>query len=201
MKPCKPHIAAWGLLLVCATPPAVAVTMVSSDFDSLCAKAEAAVHATVVRQELLPPQGSITAPRMCYELKVVSQLDSRPALAANPRICYLGDLVSPAKTVVAGIRYPVVGETGVFLIKSPNNDAVISPLQGYNQGQFMVRKAAGRDAVFTARGAAVCGFDARLRSGSLDGEVADGLVTEAAKQRCQAMPLTTFAERIRQCRR
>ena len=138
---------------------------------------------------------------MCYELKVISQLDTKPALAADARICYLGDVVSPVKTVVAGIRYPVVGETGVFLIKSLNNNAVVSPLQGYNQGQFVVRKVAGRDAVFTARGKAVCGFDATLRSGSLDGEIADGLVTEVAKQRCQPMPLTTFAEKIRQCRR
>jgi hypothetical protein len=190
---------ACALGFVGVVPSTMAVTMLASSFDTLCQKAQNRVHAKVIAQELVPPQDEIGVPRMCYELQIIAQLDNKAPIASNPRICYVGDLVSERRKIVGGLRYPVVGETAVLFINALNDSTVISPLQGYNQGHFNVQSANGRNAVFTAGGKALCGFDANLRYRSLDGEAADGLLLDSGRKRCSAISLEKFEERVRQC--
>ncbi len=199
MKPFFIRVAC-ALVFVGVVSSAMAVTMLASSFDTLCQKAESRVYAKVIAQELVASQDAIRVPRMCYELQIITQLDGKSPIAPHPRICYVGDLVSERRKIVGGLRYPVVGETAVFLINALNDSTVISPLQGYNQGHFNVQTANGRNTVFTAGGKAVCGFDAGQRSRSLDGEVADGLLLDSKRKHCSAMALERFEERIRQCR-
>lgn len=201
MKTCFARLASVALLIIVVPQSSVALTMLASDFDKICGQAGWVLLAKVVHEELLPAMDADSAPSMCYTLQPLAQWDGRLALTA-PRICYLGDLLSNNKRIVAGLRYPVVGETSVFFIKTPNSSDVVSPLVGWNQGHFQVKASeGGGDTVFTAGGTAVCGFDANRRSYSLDGDAADGLVLDGPARACIPMPLAVFEKKVRQCTR
>ena len=64
---------------------------------------------------------------MCYTLQQLSRWDKNSALAPA-RICYLGDLISRKQLIVAGLRYPVVNEVGVFFINNLESAMAVSPL-------------------------------------------------------------------------
>ena len=178
-----------------------AVTMVSSDFTKICANASQILHAKVKNKKLIPGNGAMSSPVMCYELEVIYQMD-RGQRIANPRICYLGDLQSDNKLVVAGLKYPTVGEVAVFFVKDVNDSTVISPLLGWNQGHFIIKNTTDQqESVFTAGDIAVCGFDQSKRSRLLNGEAADGLILSSDKEKCSPISLETFKKKVQQCRK
>lgn len=178
-----------------------ALTMIASDINDICERAKWIVLAKVVKEELQYASDVARTPSMCYTLQKISRWDKHSDLAPM-RLCYLGDLISTRHLIVAGLRYPVVNEIGIFFISSLEGDDTISPLVGWNQGHFEIKMSdAMVKSVYTSDSKAVCGFDSAARSDSLDGASADGLIVDSEKKHCSPIAITEFEEKVRQCSR
>lgn len=180
--------------------PANAVTMVKSSFNSLCGKSAMVLHARITKA-VLKPQREGLGPFTCYDLTVIDAMNSK-APTKGRKICYFGDPRSGEKTIVAGLKYPSLDEEGVFLIKALGESSQISPLEGWNQGHFTVKRSPiGGEAVLTASGQAVCAFDDSQRSNDLAGDSANGLTLNSPARPCAPMSVAAFKKRVAACQK
>jgi hypothetical protein len=178
---------------------AQAVTMERESLSAVCATSKSVVNATIDKAELVRAAGKGNAPTMCYRLTDVEQIAGAP-VSAGAKLCYLGDLQSDSRLEVAGLRYPQVGERGIFFIDRVSDPKVISPLRGWNQGHYTIAVSAqGQSLVRSASGAAVCegGFDQQLHN--IDPDAAFDLKLESSKDKCRPISVPSFIEQIRAC--
>lgn len=187
------------LLMLFFAGHAQAVSMTRQSFAAVCQGAKLIVAGTVASAELLPSRDDKHLPSMCYRLKDVEHL-GKPAPGEEVRLCYLGDVQSDERLVVAGLRYPEVGERGIFLVGRPNDPAAISPLQGWNQGHFTVDAPADAQArVLTASGAAICSAPPGKRMRNSDPDAAFDLVLRSAGNDCKPVSVAAFVAQLRAC--
>jgi hypothetical protein len=130
---------------------APAATLERRSLLDLAKGAELIVDGTVVSRKV-EALGSGQGARTCFKIAVAEVI-----AGADPgksiRLCFFGGEINGRGYGVAGMRYPSVGERGIYLVESLHQ-AMLNPLVGWDQGRFLlVRDAAsGTLKVATAAG-------------------------------------------------
>jgi hypothetical protein len=76
--------------------------------------------------------------RTCVTFKIMEVIaGTHPG--STIRLCFFGGMVGSRGFAVTGMRYPAVGEHGVYLVES-SNEPLLNPLIGWDQGRFLVAK-------------------------------------------------------------
>jgi hypothetical protein len=130
----------------------------------------------------------------------VASLKGTVAEGVDAKLCYLGDVVSDTKMVVAGLRYPEVGEQGIFFVKEMNDMHAISPLQRWNQGHFSIKdEKPGGLIVASSTGRAICAGGMKGKVRNADPDSVQDLNLEEAGKACQKLTVSAFIKIIKSC--
>jgi hypothetical protein len=136
---------------------ASATTLERKSLSDLANGSELIIDGTVVARsvEALPNgQGA----RTCFMFKIAEVIaGSHPGKSL--RLCFFGGEINGRGFAVSGMRYPDVGERGIYLIES-THQSMLNPLIGWDQGRFLVVKdnAGGMARVTTADGQRITGL-------------------------------------------
>jgi hypothetical protein len=189
------------LLLAFMTASANAISIAQRDsLDSMCKKAPYILQATIADAELIAAPKPDMAPTMCYALRDIGPLKGVLANPTVAKLCYLGDVVSQTHLIVAGLRYPKVGEQGIFFVKDFNDLNSISPLQGWNQGHIAISGQGGSPMfVESAMGSAICAGGMNGKLSNADTDTVFDLNLEESGKACQKLTLESFVNRIKSC--
>jgi hypothetical protein len=200
------------VLLALAVPAGLGVTMGSASATTLEQKSlsdlakgsELIIDGTVSARSVdaLPNgQGAQT----CFMFKIAEVIaGSHPGKSL--RLCFFGGEVNGRGFAVSGMRYPDVGERGIYLIES-THQSMLNPLIGWDQGRFLVVKdnAGGMARVTTADGQRITGLTidagrpttAEAGIVSPSGAAAAGVVSDNKPELAGAMSRDDFVAKLR----
>jgi hypothetical protein len=192
----------------CVAPlPASATTLERKSLSDLAKGSELIVDGTVAARSveaLANGQGA----RTCFMFKIAEVIaGSHPGKTL--RLCFFGGEINGRGFAVSGMRYPDVGERGIYLIES-THEAMLNPLIGWNQGRFLVVKdsATGAFKVTTADGQRISGLSVEAARPTPDnGEIvspagasAAGVVSDEKRDLTGAMSRDDFVAKLRSYR-
>ncbi len=183
---------------------ASATTLERKSLSDLAKASELIIDGTVgARSVEALPNGQ--SARTCFTLKIAEVIaGSHPGKSL--RLCFFGGEVNGRGFAVSGMRYPDLGEHGIYLIES-TRESLLNPLIGWDQGRFLVVKdsAGGTAKVTTADGQRITGLtsdaarptmaDAGFISPS--GAVAAGVMSDGKPELAGAMSRDDFAAKLR----
>lgn len=124
------------------------------------------------------------------------------------RLCFFGGEINGRGFAVSGMRYPDIGERGIYLIES-THQSMLNPLIGWDQGRFLVVKdPSGTARVKTADGRRITGLTAdaarptSAEAGivSPSGAAAAGVTADEKSQLSGAMSRDEFIAKLRSYR-
>lgn len=186
---------------------ASATTLERKSLSDLAKGSELIVDGTVTSRSveaLANGQGA----RTCFTFKI-AEVVAGAHPDKNLRLCFFGGMVNGLGFGVSGMRYPDVGEHGIYLIES-TREAMLNPLIGWDQGRFLVAKdpASGIAKVTTADGQRITGLtDAAARPTdavagivSPSGASAAGVASDEKPELAGAMSRDDFVARLRSYR-
>jgi len=139
------------LALLCSGSHAASIRQLQ--IDDMVSTAALVFEGTVVsRESRWDAQGAFINTYVTFEISDVvigdyteEQLELR----------FSGGQVGDAVINVEGLRYPELGEKGIYFVRTLSEDQ-INPLLGWDQGHFLIKPdAAGVERVVTARNASV----------------------------------------------
>jgi hypothetical protein len=119
--------------------PAGATTLAGKSLSDLAKGSELIFEGQAVTSavEALPNgQGA----RTCVGFKI-AEIVAGTHPGSTIRLCFFGGMVGGQGFGVSGMRYPAVGEHGIYLVES-TDQPLINPLIGWDQGRFLVAKDA-----------------------------------------------------------
>jgi hypothetical protein len=186
--------------------PASATTVERKSLSDLAKGSELIIDGTVTGRSveaLANGQGA----RTCFTFKITEVIvGSHPGKTL--RLCFFGGEINGRGFAVSGMRYPNVGERGIYLIES-THQAMLNPLIGWDQGRFLIVKdATGGAKVTTADGQRITGLaDTAARPTSADegivspsGAAAAGVVSDQKPELAGAMSRDEFVAKLRSYR-
>jgi hypothetical protein len=186
--------------------PASATTLERKSLSDLAKGSELIIDGTVGARsvEALPNgQGA----RTCFMFKIAEVIaGSHPGKSF--RLCFFGGEVNGRGFAVSGMRYPDVGERGIYLIES-TRESMLNPLIGWDQGRFLVvRDSSGIAKMETADGQRITGLTAdaaRPTSAeegivSPSGAAAAGVTSDEKSELSGAMSRDEFIAKLRSYR-
>ena len=123
-------------MLLCGwCAPAMATTIQQKSLSDLVKGAELVFEGTVTGSTVEPgPNGN--GARSCFTFQVMDVIVGTPP-GGPLTLCFMGGEIGGRHFVVSGMRYPVVGEHGIYLVES-THQAMANPLIGWDQGHFLV---------------------------------------------------------------
>ncbi len=128
-------LAAVAIAILSWAPYSAATTMEQKTLSELMSGAELVFEGTVTDSSVGPtPNGQ--AIQTCVTFNVLDVISgSHPD--ATLVLCFLGGELNGQRMVVTDLRYPVVGEHGIYLVES-THVPMVNPLIGWDQGRFLV---------------------------------------------------------------
>jgi hypothetical protein len=126
-----------GALACLGFPPADATTLARQSLSDLAKGSELIFDGQAVASavEALPNgQGA----RTCVNFKI-AEIVAGTHPGNTIRLCFLGGMIGGQGFGVSGMRYPTVGEHGIYLVES-GSQPLVNPLIGWDQGRFLVAK-------------------------------------------------------------
>jgi hypothetical protein len=120
-----------------APSSASAATLERRSLSDLAKGAELIVDGTVVARSVEPLGGGQGA-RTCFKIAVTEVIAGADP-GKSVRLCFFGGEINGRGYGVAGLRYPNVGERGIYLVESLHQP-MLNPLIGWDQGRFVVIK-------------------------------------------------------------
>lgn len=141
------RLALLALLSLLGTAPAGATVVVEKDFAALCAEADLIFVGTVtgVAAEWSDPQRRAIRTRVTFG--DLTWLRGGPA--ASITLTFAGGEMDGLREEIAGVPRFALGERRVLFAR---DGAYVSPLVGFNQGQFQVVEGPDGAVVFDAEG-------------------------------------------------
>lgn len=188
------------ILLLAAVFPgrAVGLSVESVSVEQALDRSALIVEGRVTAAEAKPVDGSSLI-RTCLQLEVSDVLKGwhrKPTL----EFCFVGGSLGSRTLRIAGLRYPKIGERGIYFLENPGR-LQVHPVYGAEQGVFLLRQdpASGRDAVFTSGGLAVTGLGSSggLANPGLSNGVARGIATARSPGGKGAMAKADFKASLR----
>lgn len=136
----------------------------------------------------------------CFEIVVADVLKgSDPGTSLD--LCFLGGTLEGRTISVPGMRYPLLGETGIYFVEAPGHIQV-HPLYGGDQGHFLVERdgASGKEHVVTLDRLPVTKVSASAgqANSGLSAGVARGIGTAQERGLAMAMTKTAFKESLQE---
>jgi hypothetical protein len=112
---------------------------------------------------------------------------------------FMGGKVGTLELKIADMRFPAIGETGIYFVESLKRRQV-HPLYGWQQGHFLInRDASGVERVRTASGRPVMSVQDDGPSGTNPSEIIPrGLITAQSVQSGTGLTVADFKRRIQQ---
>ncbi len=126
------------VLLVCVTglpgsTSAMSVKAVS--IEEILANSALIIEGQVVASESRPVEGTRLI-QTCVWIEIAEIIKGRYP-AGSLELCFLGGTLDDVTMRVAGMRYPEIGETGIYFVESLDR-LQVHPLYGGPQGHFLV---------------------------------------------------------------
>ncbi len=129
-------------------------SVVQMPFEKLVAEAEVAFEGRVVSVESAwSESGNAIVTHVTFSVADVIVGSSHQTV----QLTFLGGTVGDIRMGVSGLRVPAVGEEGVYFVESLSR-RLVSPVLGWNQGQFRIAQRAGERIVLTSDGRPLAGF-------------------------------------------
>jgi hypothetical protein len=149
--------------IVSVGSPASATALERKSLSDLAKGSELIFEGTVVAKKVVALANGQGA-RTCFTFKIAEVIAGTiPGKTAH--LCFFGGEINGQGFAVSDMRYPDMGEHGIYLVES-TRESMLNPLIGCDQGRFLVAKdaATGVSKVMTADGARVSGLtDAAAR--------------------------------------
>jgi len=122
-----------------------------------------------------------------------------PQVGARIELDFMGGKIGALELAVADMRYPAIGESGIYFVESLKRRQV-HPLYGWQQGHYLVsRDTSGTERVRTAAGKPVMSVLEDGPTNAARSEVIPrGLITAQSVQSGQGLTVAEFKRRIQQ---
>ncbi len=183
--------------------PAMATTVQQKSLSDLVKGAELVFEGTVTGSTVEPgPNGN--GARSCFTFQVIDVIAGTPP-SGPLSLCFMGGEIAGRHFVVSGMRYPVVGEHGIYLVES-THEAIVNPLIGWDQGHFLIQAdpATGTPRMMTAAHRRVMAIGAEAAQPtakpvivSPSGATAAGVESDDAPDLAGALSRDDFKSRLR----
>ncbi len=165
------------VLLVCATGlpgSASALSVRAVSVEEMLGNSALVMEGQVTASESRPVEGTRLI-QTCVRIEITEIVKGRYP-AGSLELCFLGGTLDDVTMRVAGMRYPELGETGIYFVESLDR-LQVHPLYGGPQGHFLVvhDPATDEERVLTSGERPVVGVI------SSSGWVPPGLSTGAAR--------------------
>jgi hypothetical protein len=186
--------------------PANATTLAGKSLSDLAKGSELIFEGQAVTSvvEALPNgQGAQT----CVSFKI-AEIVAGAHPGSTIRLCFFGGMLGGQGFGVSGMRYPAVGEHGIYLVES-TSQPLINPLIGWDQGRFLVAKdpATGTLRMTTADHRRIVGLAPEAAKPTpADGQIvspdaaAGGVMTDDGSNLSDAVSREDFIGRLRSYR-
>ncbi len=165
------------VLLVCATGlpgSASALSVKAVSVEELLGNSALVLEGQVTASESRPVEGTRLI-QTCVRIEIAEVIKGHYP-AGSLELCFLGGTLDDVTMRVAGMRYPELGETGIYFVESLDR-LQVHPLYGGPQGHFLVvhDPATDEERVLTSGERPVVGVI------SSSGRATPGLSTGAAR--------------------
>lgn len=170
-----------------------AASVVQMPFEQLVRDAEVAFEGRVVSVDSgWSESGKAIVTRVTFAVDDVMIGASEQTV----QLTFLGGTVGDLRMGVSGLRVPSVGETGIYFIESTSR-RLVSPVLGWNQGQFRIARHGGERVMLTSDGRPLAGFtETDVSAVRLNEHVPSGV--RMAEGIAGAMPLSVFKAHVQQ---
>lgn len=199
------RIAALAAIIVAAfvfsivgSSPAIALSIESVSIEQALLRSALVIEGRVVRSRTISATTYKTI-FTCFEIAILDVLNGS-AQGRTQELCFLGGTLDGITMHVPGMRYPEIGETGIYFVEAPGR-LQVHPLYGGAQGHFriVVEAASGRELVLTSdlRPVANVISSIGMTEPGLSAGVARGIVLGKSKTNTDAMTRSEFKRSLR----
>ena len=188
-----------GILAV----PSGATTIQQKSLSDLVKGAELVFEGTVTGSTVEPgPNGQ--GLRTCFTFQVSKEIVGTAPANIFP-LCFMGGELNGRRQVVSGMRYPTVGEHGIYLVES-THQTMANPLIGWDQGHYLIEPegTTGAEHILTAARRRVTGLNSDAGQPthsaaifSPEGATAAGVESDTGPDLAGAMLRDDFESRLR----
>ncbi len=174
-----------SILVACLLANAAhAASVVQLSFDQLVTNSEIAFEGRVVSSESAW-NADRTKIYTTVRFEVHDVLKGGPVGSVNLR--FTGGTVDGMTMSVSGLRIPRSGESGVYFVESMEKN-YLSPITGWNQGQFLISGEGGNRRVMTSIGKPVIDFvPVSAGAKTLNEDTPAGLMTDGSNDRAMSV--------------
>ncbi len=189
------------VFLVCATSipgSASALSVKAVSVEEILENSALVIEGQVMASESRPVEGSRMI-QTCFRFEV-AEIIKGDLPDDSFELCFLGGTLDGVTMRVSGMRYPEIGETGIYFIESLDR-LQVSPLYGGPQGHFLVVRdpATGKEQVLTSDRRSVVGVisSSKITTPGLSTGAARGVLTAGPPGIANAMTKEDFKQSLR----
>ena len=175
-----------------------ATTIRAVSLDEMLEQAEFIFEGKVIATEIRAGSQAATI-KTCATFEILDILKGSNVVGPL-ELCFAGGLKGTLRRHIHRMRYPLLGEEGIYFVTSLDENHV-HPLYGWDQGHLRIRQTGAQAEVQTANGDAIVAVESRSHpeSQELSTGVARGMLTR--RSATTSMPTLTpsaFKVKLRQ---
>ncbi len=189
------------VFLVCATsfPGSTSAFSVEAvSVEEILENSALVIEGQVMASESRPVEGSRMI-QTCFRFEI-AEIIKGDHPDDSFELCFLGGTLDGVTMRVSGMRYPEIGETGIYFVESLDR-LQVHPLYGGPQGHFLVVRdpATGKEQVLTSDRRSVVGVisSSKITTPGLSTGAARGVLTAGPTGIANAMTKEDFKQSLR----